>query len=140
MLLLANFLCRCLDVEIQMPGTVHDNLLLPALTARLFLRKLRDTLRVPVLALVDSDPYGLKILSVYMKGVRMHVSAPRDHLSVMLKFVILAPIHLPIMEVAFQQHASGNHGMHPCKRGIACWRAVLHLVLDSACTLSSALC
>ena len=35
---------------------------------RLFLRKLRDTLRVPVLALVDSDPYGLKILSVYMKG------------------------------------------------------------------------
>jgi meiotic recombination protein SPO11 len=37
---------------------------------RLFLRKLRDTLRVPVLALVDSDPYGLKILSVYMKGAR----------------------------------------------------------------------
>lgn len=35
---------------------------------RLFLRKLRDTLRIPVLALVDSDPYGLKILSVYMKG------------------------------------------------------------------------
>ena len=35
---------------------------------RLFLRKLKDTLRIPVLALVDSDPYGLKILSVYMKG------------------------------------------------------------------------
>ena len=35
---------------------------------RLFLRKLRDTLRVSVLALVDSDPYGLKILSVYMQG------------------------------------------------------------------------
>lgn len=33
----------------------------------LFLRKLRATLRIPVLALVDSDPYGLKILSVYMK-------------------------------------------------------------------------
>lgn len=26
------------------------------------------TLKIPVLALVDSDPYGLKILSVYMKG------------------------------------------------------------------------
>ncbi len=25
-------------------------------------------LKIPVLALVDSDPYGLKILSVYMKG------------------------------------------------------------------------
>ena len=35
---------------------------------RLFLRKLKQTLKIPVLALVDSDPYGLKILSVYMKG------------------------------------------------------------------------
>jgi meiotic recombination protein SPO11 len=32
------------------------------------LRKLKTTLKIPVLALVDSDPYGLKILSVYMKG------------------------------------------------------------------------
>ena len=40
----------------------------PDVASRLFLRKLRDTLRIPVLALVDSDPYGLKILSVYMKG------------------------------------------------------------------------
>ena len=39
------------------------------MVSRLFLRKLRDTLQIPVLALVDSDPYGLKILSVYMKGV-----------------------------------------------------------------------
>ena len=37
-------------------------------TTRLFLRKLKLTLKIPVLALVDSDPYGLKILSVYMKG------------------------------------------------------------------------
>ncbi|CAK0781029.1 DNA topoisomerase 6 subunit A [Coccomyxa viridis] len=40
----------------------------PDVASRLFLRKLRDTLQIPVLALVDSDPYGLKILSVYMKG------------------------------------------------------------------------
>jgi hypothetical protein len=36
---------------------------------RLFLRKLKMELKIPVLALVDADPYGLKILSVYMKGV-----------------------------------------------------------------------
>ena len=36
----------------------------------LFLRKLKMELKIPVLALVDSDPYGLKILSVYMKGAR----------------------------------------------------------------------
>lgn len=39
---------------------------------RLFLRKLKLTLKIPVLALVDSDPYGLKILSVYMKGGTCH--------------------------------------------------------------------
>ena len=35
----------------------------PDVATRLFLRKLRNALRIPVLALVDSDPYGLKILS-----------------------------------------------------------------------------
>lgn len=40
----------------------------PDVATRLFLKKLKSTLRIPVLALVDSDPYGLKILSVYMKG------------------------------------------------------------------------
>ena len=35
---------------------------------RLFLRKITEKLRIPVLALVDSDPYGLKILSVYLSG------------------------------------------------------------------------
>ncbi|KAK9798157.1 hypothetical protein WJX73_001152 [Symbiochloris irregularis] len=40
----------------------------PDVATRLFLRNLKLTLKIPVLALVDSDPYGLKILSVYMKG------------------------------------------------------------------------
>ncbi len=40
---------------------------------RLFLRKLKAELKIPVLALVDSDPYGLKILSVYMKGAQPSV-------------------------------------------------------------------
>lgn len=35
----------------------------PDVATRLFLRKLRSALNIPVLALVDSDPYGLKILS-----------------------------------------------------------------------------
>ncbi|TQE13206.1 hypothetical protein C1H46_001290 [Malus baccata] len=40
----------------------------PDVATRLFLRKLKLELKLPVLALVDSDPYGLKILSVYGCG------------------------------------------------------------------------
>uniref|UniRef100_A0A7S3A1Z7 Topoisomerase 6 subunit A/Spo11 TOPRIM domain-containing protein n=2 Tax=Rhodosorus marinus TaxID=101924 RepID=A0A7S3A1Z7_9RHOD len=40
----------------------------PDVATRMFLKKLRYTLRIPILGLVDSDPYGLKILSVYMSG------------------------------------------------------------------------
>lgn len=40
----------------------------PDVATRLFLSKLKRDLRVPVLALVDADPYGLKIISVYMQG------------------------------------------------------------------------
>jgi meiotic recombination protein SPO11 len=40
----------------------------PDVATRLFLKRLRATLDIPILGLVDSDPYGLKILSVYMSG------------------------------------------------------------------------
>lgn len=40
----------------------------PDVASRMFLRRLKEELRIPVLALVDSDPSGLKILSVYMSG------------------------------------------------------------------------
>lgn len=40
----------------------------PDVATRLFLKLIRKTLKLPVLGLVDSDPYGLKILSVYMSG------------------------------------------------------------------------
>lgn len=40
----------------------------PDVASRLFLKKLRTTLNIPILGLVDSDPYGLKILSVYCSG------------------------------------------------------------------------
>lgn len=40
----------------------------PDVATRLFLRRLKTELKLPVLGLVDSDPYGLKILSVYMSG------------------------------------------------------------------------
>ncbi|CAN8075159.1 unnamed protein product [Agarophyton chilense] len=40
----------------------------PDVATRLFLKKLKETLKIPILGLVDSDPYGLKILSVYMSG------------------------------------------------------------------------
>ena len=44
------------------------------IACRLFLRKLKMELKIPVLALVDSDPYGLKILAVYMKGARAELN------------------------------------------------------------------
>mmetsp|Transcript_49404 Transcript_49404/g.96591 ORF Transcript_49404/g.96591 Transcript_49404/m.96591 type:complete len:279 (-) Transcript_49404:123-959(-) len=40
----------------------------PDVATRMFLRRIKHELKIPVLALVDSDPYGLKILSVYMTG------------------------------------------------------------------------
>lgn len=40
----------------------------PDVATRLFLKKMKTDLKLPVLALVDSDPYGLKILSVYGCG------------------------------------------------------------------------
>lgn len=40
----------------------------PDVATRLFLKKMKTVLNIPVLGLVDSDPYGLKILSVYMSG------------------------------------------------------------------------
>ena len=40
----------------------------PDVATRLFLNKVRSSLKIPILGLFDADPYGLKILSVYMKG------------------------------------------------------------------------
>ena len=40
----------------------------PDVGTRLFLKKVSEELDIPVLALMDSDPYGLKILSVYTSG------------------------------------------------------------------------
>jgi meiotic recombination protein SPO11 len=40
----------------------------PDVATRMLLRRMADELQIPVLGLVDSDPYGLKILSVYMSG------------------------------------------------------------------------
>jgi len=40
----------------------------PDVATRLFLKRVKEQLQLPVLGLVDSDPYGLKILSVYMSG------------------------------------------------------------------------
>eukprot|EP00536_Pseudo-nitzschia_multiseries_P002571 jgi/Psemu1/251788/estExt_Genewise1Plus.C_340128 len=40
----------------------------PDVASRMFLSRITNQLKIPVLGLVDSDPYGLKILSVYMSG------------------------------------------------------------------------
>jgi meiotic recombination protein SPO11 len=52
----------------------------PDVATRLFLRKIRDQLKIPVLALVDSDPYGLKILTVYSTGSKQ-MSYDSSHLT-----------------------------------------------------------
>merc|ERR1719162_258355 len=40
----------------------------PDVASRMFLSRITKELKIPVFGLVDSDPYGLKILSVYMSG------------------------------------------------------------------------
>lgn len=40
----------------------------PDVATRMFLKRITTELKLPVLAFVDADPYGLKILSVYMSG------------------------------------------------------------------------
>ena len=52
----------------------------PDVATRLFLRKIKDQLKIPVLALVDSDPYGLKILTVYCSGSKQ-MSYDSGHLT-----------------------------------------------------------
>ena len=48
----------------------------PDVATRMFLSRLKQELKIPVLAFVDSDPYGLKILSVYMSGRRPCPTTP----------------------------------------------------------------
>lgn len=42
----------------------------PDVNSRLMVRKLWDTLHVPIFALVDSDPYGIEIMCIYKYGSR----------------------------------------------------------------------
>lgn len=52
----------------------------PDVATRMFLRRLKYELKIPVLGLFDSDPYGLKILSVYMSGSK-NMSYDSAHLT-----------------------------------------------------------
>ena len=52
----------------QFPCVIISGKGQPDVATRLFLNKVRNALNVPILGLFDADPYGLKILSVYMKG------------------------------------------------------------------------
>ncbi|XP_023661238.2 meiotic recombination protein SPO11 isoform X3 [Paramormyrops kingsleyae] len=40
----------------------------PDINSRLMVRKLWDTLHIPILALVDADPHGIEIMSIYKYG------------------------------------------------------------------------
>ncbi|GMH57069.1 hypothetical protein TL16_g02282, partial [Triparma laevis f. inornata] len=52
----------------------------PDVATRMFLRRLKYELKIPVMGLFDSDPYGLKILSVYMSGSK-NMSYDSAHLT-----------------------------------------------------------
>ncbi|GAB5358399.1 hypothetical protein AAMO2058_000453900 [Amorphochlora amoebiformis] len=52
----------------------------PDVATRLFLKRIKTELDIPVLGLVDADPYGLKILSVYMSGSK-NMSYDSAHLT-----------------------------------------------------------
>ena len=43
----------------------------PDVATRLFLKRVSESLNIPVLGLVDADPSGLKIISVYMQGASL---------------------------------------------------------------------
>ena len=47
----------------------------PDVATRLFLKRLSESLNIPVLGLVDADPSGLKIISVYMQGASLYCYA-----------------------------------------------------------------
>ena len=66
----------------------------------MFLARLTNELKIPVLGLVDSDPYGLKILSVYMSGSKnMSYDRYGQHcigkfnFDRLLTFISLGPTH-----------------------------------------------
>lgn len=44
----------------------------------MFLSRITEELQIPVLGLVDSDPYGLKILSVYMVRGSLRANEGRE--------------------------------------------------------------
>uniref|UniRef100_A0A7S0V3E1 DNA topoisomerase 6 subunit A n=1 Tax=Polytomella parva TaxID=51329 RepID=A0A7S0V3E1_9CHLO len=74
----------------------------PDVATRLFLRQLKRVLQIPVLALVDSDPYGLKILSVYMKG-SMNMSYDSSNLTTPdIKWLGVRPSDLDIFNIPAQ--------------------------------------
>lgn len=52
----------------------------PDVATRVFLNRITSQLKIPVFALVDADPYGLKILSVYMQGSK-NMSYDSHHLT-----------------------------------------------------------
>jgi meiotic recombination protein SPO11 len=60
---------------------------------------LKAALNVPILGLVDSDPYGLKILSVYMSGSK-NMSYDSAHLTVSdIKWLGVRPSDLDVYHV-----------------------------------------
>lgn len=74
----------------------------PDVATRMFLKKVVKALGLPVLGLVDADPYGLKILSVYMSGSK-NMSYDSAHLTTAnIKWLGVRPSDLDRLQISEQ--------------------------------------
>ncbi|XP_042197757.1 meiotic recombination protein SPO11 isoform X1 [Callorhinchus milii] len=71
----------------------------PDLNTRLMVRKLWDTLHIPVFALVDADPYGIEIMCIYKYG-SMSMSFEAHNLTVpIIRWLGLLPSDIQRLNV-----------------------------------------
>lgn len=75
---------------------------MPDVASRYFLRKMRNTFKLPVFALVDFDPYGLKIFSVFRNGSK-NMSFDSENLSTP-DIKLLGMLHTDIEKYGIPEH------------------------------------
>lgn len=81
----------------QLPVIIITGGGIPDLGTRLFLRRLRHELGLPVFAVMDCDPYGIFIMSAYRYGV--YSSAFQDLTTPDIKWLGLRPTELDRLDI-----------------------------------------
>ncbi|KAK9936535.1 hypothetical protein M0R45_013371 [Rubus argutus] len=75
---------------------------MPDVASRYFLRKMRNKFKLPVFALVDFDPYGLKIFSVFRNGSK-NMSFDSENLTTP-DIKLLGMLHTDIEKYGIPEH------------------------------------